>query len=132
MVLISFLSYFKSLISKGIVIASTNKNRSSKSGIRLKERVVLLSVTTSIVVVNVQTIAIKNIFKKGTSLKEILENDFKGYKKEIRNNGIKKYKLIGFRLKIKAKQITIEIKQIMRLNLKFNLFQFKLLDEYSL
>ena len=119
-------------MSKGIVIASTNKNRSSKSGIRLKERTVLLSVTTSNVVVNIQTIAIKNIFKKGTSLKEILENDFKGYKKEIRNNGIKKYKLIGFRLKIKAKQITIEIKQIMRLNLKFNLFQFKLLDEYSL
>lgn len=90
MVFISSLSNFKSLISKGIVIANTNKKRSSMRGISLNEISLLLSVTTSIVVVNVQTIAIKNIFKKGTSLKEILEKDFKGYKNEMKNKGIKK------------------------------------------
>lgn len=90
MVFISFLSNFKSLISNGIVMAKTNKKRSNKRGISLDDIELLLSVTKSIVVVNVQTIAIKNIFKKGTSLKEILEKDFKGYKNEIRNKGIKK------------------------------------------
>jgi hypothetical protein len=68
-------------------------------------------------VTKVQTIAIKNIFKKGTSLKEILEKDFKGYKKEMKNKGIKKYKLVWFKLKTKQKQITREIKQIKRLSL---------------
>ena len=102
-VLISFLSNFKSLMSNGIVIAKTKKNRSKTKGIIVGERKPSLSVSTKIVVVKVQTIEIKNIFKKGTSLNEIVKLliIFKGYKKEITNNGIRKYKVDELKLNIK-------------------------------
>jgi hypothetical protein len=112
---ISLLSSFKSLISNGIVIAKTNKNRSNKSGINLKERELLLSITTSSVVVRVQTIEIRNIFKKGISLNESFENNFNGYKNETINKGIRRYKLVWFRLKINTKLIRNEIRHIILL-----------------
>ena len=71
------LSYFISLISKGIQIAKTNKNRHIKCKYVLILRGILFSKTTKSIVLIVQVRLMINILKNGILLSP------KGYKREI-------------------------------------------------
>ena len=74
-------SYSKSLISNGIVIAKTKKNRATKCKISLEEITILFSRVSNNIVVIDQTKAMTIILIKGMLLK------VKGYRQQrIPNN----------------------------------------------
>ena len=70
-VIITSLSYLKSLISKGIVIANTNKNLEIKCEVKSNDNKTLFSVANNKVVLEAQISEMMKIFKKGIFLKRI-------------------------------------------------------------
>ncbi|MBT4344930.1 MAG: hypothetical protein HOD68_02575 [Flavobacteriales bacterium] len=70
-VIITSLSYLKSLISKGIVIANTNKNLEIKCKIKSVDNKMLFSIANNKVVLDAQASEIIKIFKKGIFLKRV-------------------------------------------------------------
>ncbi|MDG1283671.1 MAG: hypothetical protein P8N46_03355 [Flavobacteriales bacterium] len=65
------MSYFKSLMSNGIVIANTNKNLENECNIKSVDNKILFSSAKISVVLNAQTSEIINIFNIGICLSTV-------------------------------------------------------------